>query len=127
MKFSVKSTLKASALGILSGTIGPGIYDTESPNFPEELKAVLIAEVEDSRGLVVCLDPRDYNNIPEPEVAAVSVASESLDEVSSGEGEAEESGDAHPPLGTQADATTAAETVPSPTKITKPRRISAKK
>lgn len=79
MKFSVKSTLKASALGILSGTIGPGIYDTESPNFPEELKAVLIAEVEDSRGLVVCLDPRDYNNIPEPEVAAVSVASESLD------------------------------------------------
>lgn len=127
MKFSVKTTLKASALAGL-GTIGPGIYDTESPNFPNELKEVLIAEVNDPRGLVVCIDPEDHNTVLEPVLADVST--ETLDDISSGEGKAEEDlHDTEPPLGAQDDAatTTAEESAPSPTKPAKPRRITTKK
>lgn len=125
MKFSVKTTLKASSLAGL-GTIGPGIYDTESPNFPAALKEVLIAEVEDPRGLVVCIDPEDRLNIPEPVLADVST--ETLDDISSGEGKAEEDlHDTEPPLGAQAAATTAEKSAPSPTKPAKPRRITTKK
>ena len=101
MKFCVKTTLKASALSHLGGIIGTGYYDTQSLNFPAELKDILIAEAEDPRGLVECLDPEDTVDVIEIEEYK-DVSSEVLDNISSGEGKAEESRDT-PPLGAQDD------------------------
>jgi hypothetical protein len=126
MKFSVKRTLKASSLSFMGGYIAPGIYDTQSPNFPAELKDVLIAEVEDPRGLVQCLDPEDH--FPEVAPELKSVTSEVLDDTSSGEGEAE--ADQNPPMGAQDDAEKAGEEAPAPSSPSptkpkpKPRKIS---
>ena len=124
MKFSVKRTLKASALSFMGGTIGPGIYDTETPNFAPEIKEVLIAEMDDPRGLVECLDPEDHN-ILEPELELKDVSSEVLDDLSSGEGEAEEN---QPPLGAQSE-TSAVETSapPLPKRKSTPRKLTIKK
>ena len=125
MKFSVKRTLKASSLGRIGGYVAPGIYDTQSLNFPPELKEVLIAEVEDPRGLVECLDPEDH--FPEVAPELKSVASEVLDNTSSGEGEAE--ADQNPPMGAQDDATEAGEEAPAPSSPspTKPARPKPRK
>ena len=122
MKFRVNTTLKASSLEFLGGMIGPGIYDTQSPNFPAEIKEVLIAEVEDPRGLVVFIDPEDHF---EAEVELKDVSSEVLDNISSGEGKAEENlHEDTPPLGEQDEEQTDTAQAPSPTP--KPRKASTK-
>ena len=119
MKFRVNVTLKASSFG---GMIGPGIYDTQSPNFPAELKEVLIAEIEDPRGLVVCLDPEDHVHV---EAEFKDVSSEVLDNISSGEGKAEENLHADtPPLGEQDEDQDTAK-APSPAPI--PKKVSTSK
>ena len=118
MKFRVKTTLKASALSHLGGIIGTGYYDTQSLNFPAELKDILIAEAEDPRGLVECLDPEDTVDVIEIEEHK-DVSSEVLDNISSGEGKAEESHDT-PPLGTQ-DDTAQEKAAQAPSPISKPK------
>lgn len=131
MKFSVKCTLKAGSLAHLGGTLGPGIYDTESPNFSPEVKEVLIAEMDDPRGLVVCIDPKDH--AAPNETVLKDVSTETLDNLSSDEGKAEEdSQNTQPPLGEQGDdENVAASSAPSPTKpkaVSKPRKpIAVKK
>lgn len=123
MKFSVKRTLKASSLAHLGGMLGPGIYDTESPNFSPEIKEVLIAEMDDPRGLVVCIDPNDHE--APTETVLKDVSTETLDNLSSDEGKAEEDlHDTQPPLGEQDDAeNVAASSAPSPT----PKPVSRRK
>jgi hypothetical protein len=122
MKFRVNTTLKASALAHLGGTIGMGYYDTQSPNFPAELKEVLIAEAENPRGLVECLDPEDITDV----IADLKdVSSEVLDDISSGEGKAEENHADTPPLGEQDEDQADTAKAPSPTP--KPRAKSTAK
>lgn len=127
MKFSVTRTLKASALNSTGGILSVGIYDTENPNFLPEIKELLIAEAEDPRGFVFCIDPEDHYTSTEDSVLPV-LTTETLDDISSGEGKAEDS--ENPPLRAQDDeeAVNAAEkSAPSPIKSAKPRRISSKK
>lgn len=121
MKFRVNTTLKASALAHLGGIISTGYYDTQSPNFPPELKEVLIAEAEDPRGLVECTDPDDFVEVEEE---LKDVSSEVLDNISSGEGKAEESRDT-PPLGDQDDKAQD-NTAKAPSPVSKPAAKKAK-
>lgn len=127
MKFSVNRTLKASALNFMGGVLGVGIYDTENPNFSPEVKELLIAEAEDPRGFVLCIDPEDHYISPEDSVLP-SLSAETLDDFPSGEGEAEDT--KNPPMQTQGDeesANAAEKSAPSPVRNARPRRISSKK
>ena len=107
MKFRVDSTLKAGNLSNLGGFLGPGFYDTQSLNFPPEIKEVLLAEVEDPRGLVTCIDPEDHIEVETP---LKDVSFEVLDKISSGEGKAEET----PPKGADTDDQHITAQAPSP-------------
>jgi hypothetical protein len=99
-----------------------GYYDTQSPNFPAELKEVLIAEAENPRGLVECLDPEDIVEVKE---VLKSVSSEVLDNISSGEGKAEENlHTKNPPLGEQDDEQ--ADTAKAPSPVSKPKKSISK-
>jgi hypothetical protein len=122
MKFRVKTTLKARSLSHLGGMISQGMYDTQSAGFPAELKEVLIAEAEDPRGYVECLDPED---IIEVMPAFKDVSKETLDDISSGEGKAE--GSNTPPLGEQDGKAQSEQAAKAPSPISKPRKSTAKK
>lgn len=120
MKFRVLTTLKAGALSDLGGFLGPGFYDTQSPNFPPEIKEVLLSEVEDPRGLVICVDPEDH---VEKKIVLKDVSSEVLDEISSGEGKAED----NPPESGQGEDQHTTAKAPSPAiKKSRPKPVAKK-
>ena len=124
MKFRVNTTLKSRSLAHLGGMISQGMYDTQSAGFPAELKEVLIAEAEDPRGYVECLDPED---IVEVQPVYKDVSKETLDDISSGEGKAEGNDHDTPPLGEQDDTAQAEKAAKAPSPISKPRKSTAKK